>query len=120
MLVKIYASAVHGIKALTITVEVALTQGVKLYMVGLPDVAVKESEYRIRSSFENNGFSFPAQSVVINMAPADIRKEGSAFDLPIAVGLLAVTNQLPSARLADCIIMGELSLDGKLQPIRGR
>ncbi len=119
MLVKIYASAVHGIKALTITVEVALTQGIKLYMVGLPDVAVKESEYRIRSSFENNGFSFPAQSVVINMAPADIRKEGSAFDLPIAVGLLAVTNQLPSERLGDYIIMGELSLDGQLQPIRG-
>lgn len=119
MLVKAYGSAVHGIKSQTISIEVVLTKGVKLHLVGLPDSAVKESEHRIRSAFETNGFTFPRRSVVINMAPADLRKEGAAYDLPLAVGILAASEQLPHEELEEFIIMGELSLDGSLQPIRG-
>lgn len=119
MLVKTFGSAVHGISAQTIVIEVVTTQGVRLNLVGLPDNAVKESEYRIRSAFTTNGYSFPRKAIVINMAPADLRKEGSAYDLPLAIGILAASEQLPDEQLADYIIMGELSLDGKLQPIRG-
>lgn len=119
MLVKGYGSAVHGIKAVTIVIEVVTTTGIKLSMVGLPDNAVKESEQRIRSSFETNGFKFPRQSVIVNMAPADMRKEGSAYDLPIAVAILAASEQMPADELGNYVMMGELSLDGALQPIRG-
>ncbi len=119
MVVKTYSSAVQGIQAQTISIEVALTSGIKLYMVGLPDNAVKESEHRIRSSFAANDYAFPRRAIVINMAPADIRKEGSAYDLPLAIGIMAASGQLPDQGLADCVIMGELSLDGTLQPIRG-
>lgn len=119
MLVKTYGSAVHGIKSQTITIEVVITTGVKLYLVGLPDNAVKESEQRIRAAFDTNGYSFPRRSVVINMAPADLRKEGAAYDLPLAIGILAASEQLYSDALEEYIIMGELSLDGTLQPIRG-
>ncbi len=119
MLVKTFGSAVHGISAQTIVIEVVTTQGIRLNLVGLPDNAVKESEYRIRSAFATNGYSFPRKAIVINMAPADLRKEGSAYDLPLAIGILAASEQLPDEQLADYIIMGELSLDGKLQPIRG-
>jgi len=119
MLVKTFGSAVHGISAQTIVIEVVTTQGVRLNLVGLPDSAVKESEYRIRSAFSTNGYSFPRKAIVINMAPADLRKEGSAYDLPLAIGILAASEQISDAQLADYIIMGELSLDGKLQPIRG-
>lgn len=119
MLVKVYGSAVHGIKAVTIVIEVVTTSGIKLSMVGLPDNAVKESEQRIRSSFETNGYKFPRQSVIVNMAPADMRKEGSAYDLPIAVAILAASEQMPSEALGNYVMMGELSLDGALQPMRG-
>lgn len=119
MLVKCYGSAVHGIKAVTIVIEVVTTSGIKLSMVGLPDNAVKESEQRIRSSFETNGYKFPRQSVIVNMAPADMRKEGSAYDLPIAVAILAASEQVPSEKLGNYVMMGELSLDGALQPVRG-
>lgn len=119
MLVKSYGSAVHGIKAVTIVIEVATTRGIKLSMVGLPDNAVKESEQRIRSSFETNGYKFPRQAVVVNMAPADMRKEGSAYDLPIAVAILAASEQVSSSLLGGYVMMGELSLDGTLQPVRG-
>lgn len=119
MLVKCYGSAVHGIKAVTIVIEVATTSGIKLSMVGLPDNAVKESEQRIRSSFETNGFKFPRQAVIVNMAPADMRKEGSAYDLPIAVAILAASEQMPAESLGGFVMMGELSLDGTLHPVKG-
>ncbi|MGP1362611.1 MAG: YifB family Mg chelatase-like AAA ATPase [Bacteroides sp.] len=119
MLVKTFGSAVHGISAQTIVIEVVTTQGIRLNLVGLPDNAVKESEHRIRSAFATNGYTFPRRAIVINMAPADLRKEGSAYDLPLAIGILAASEQLPDEKLDQYIIMGELSLDGNLQPIRG-
>lgn len=119
MLVKGYGSAVHGIKAQTITIEVATTRGIKLALVGLPDNAVKESEHRIRSSFTEQKYPWPRQGVVVNMAPADLRKEGAAYDLPLAVSILAAQEVVSAERLAEYVIMGELSLDGKVKPIRG-
>lgn len=119
MLVKTYGSAVYGIKATTITIEVNVSQGINFILVGLPDVAVKESQQRIESAVQTFGFRMPGKKVVINMAPADIRKEGAAYDLPLAIGILAASEQINSDRLADYVIMGELSLDGTLQPIKG-
>ena len=119
MLVKAYASAVYGINATTITVEVNATQGVKYFLVGLPDNAVKESQQRIESALKTNGYKMPGQKLIINLAPADIRKEGSAYDLPIALAILAASGQINGEALKDYIIMGELSLDGGLQPIKG-
>ena len=118
-LVKTYGSAVFGIDATTITVEVNLSTGVAFHLVGLPDSAVKESQQRINAALRNTGFSFPGKKVVINMAPADIRKEGSAYDLTLAVGILAASGQIDAAQVEDYVIMGELSLDGSLQPIKG-
>lgn len=119
MLVKTFGSAVYGIKATTITIEVNVSQGINFFHVGLPDIAVKESQQRIESALQTHGYRMPGKKVVINMAPADIRKEGSAYDLPIAIGLLAASEQIRAEKLTDYIIMGELSLDGSLQPIRG-
>ncbi|MDQ3048381.1 MAG: YifB family Mg chelatase-like AAA ATPase [Bacteroidota bacterium] len=119
MLVKTYGSAVYGISATTVTVETNILPGVNLYIVGLPDSAVKESQQRIAAALKNNGFKIPGKSIVINMAPADIRKEGSAYDLTIAVGILAASQQIRNENVSDYIIMGELSLDGGLQPIKG-
>ena len=120
MLVKTYGSAVHGVNAHKITVEVNIGQGqMKYFMVGLPDNAVKESQFRIETALKNNGFKMPRQRLVINMAPADIRKEGSAYDLPIASGILAASGQMSSEKLEEFIIMGELSLDGGVLPIKG-
>lgn len=119
MLVKTYGSAVYGINATTVTVETNINPGVNFLMVGLPDSAVKESQQRIAASLKNNGYKIPGKSIVINMAPADIRKEGSAYDLTIAVGILAASEQILSDKVGDYIIMGELSLDGGLQPIKG-
>jgi magnesium chelatase family protein len=119
MLVKTYGSAVYGINATTVTVETNINPGVNFFLVGLPDSAVKESQQRIDAALKNNGFKIPGKSIVINMAPADIRKEGSAYDLTIAVGILAASEQIQSTRVGDYIIMGELSLDGGLQPIKG-
>ena len=120
MLVKTFGSAVYGVDAATITVEVNVCQGQKYFMVGLPDNAVKESLQRIESTFKTNGYDFPRTKVVVNMAPADIRKSGTAFDLPIALGILASSEQIsnPDA-LATYIIMGELSLNGEIRPIKG-
>jgi len=118
-LVKTYGSAVFGIDAITITIEVNISTGIAFHLVGLPDSAVKESQPRINAALKNNGFQFPGKKIVINMAPADIRKEGSAYDLPLAVGILAASGQISSAQLEDYVIMGELSLDGSLQPIKG-
>lgn len=119
MLVKTYGSAVYGINATTVTVETNINPGVNFLMVGLPDSAVKESQQRIAASLKNNGYKIPGKSIVINMAPADIRKEGSAYDLTIAVGILAASEQILSDKVSDYLIMGELSLDGGLQAIKG-
>jgi magnesium chelatase family protein len=120
MLVKTYGSAVHGVNAITITIEVNILQGLYYFVVGLPDSAVKEGQHRIESSLKILGYSMPRQKVVINLAPADIRKEGSSYDLPIALGILASSDQLtPKRELGHYIIMGELSLDGGLMPIKG-
>jgi magnesium chelatase family protein len=119
MLVKTYGSAVYGINATTITIEVNVTKGVNFILVGLPDNAVKESHKRIVTALRNIGFKNPGKEVVINMAPADIRKEGSAYDLPIAIGILAASEQINAEDVDKYIIMGELSLDGGLQPIKG-
>jgi magnesium chelatase family protein len=118
-LVKTYGSAVFGIDATTITVEVNLSTGIAFFLVGLADSAVKESQQRINAAMRNNGFEYPGKKIVINMAPADIRKEGSAYDLTLAIGILAASGQVVSEQLDDYIIMGELSLDGGLQPIKG-
>ena len=119
MLVKTYGSAVYGVNALTITIEVSISKGSKYYMVGLPDNAVKESLQRVASAINVSGFRMPRQKIVVNLAPADIKKEGSAYDLPIAIGILAASGQIPSDELNQYFIMGELSLDGSIQPIKG-
>ncbi|BAV10315.1 magnesium chelatase family protein [Filimonas lacunae] len=120
MLVKTYGSAVYGVDAITITIEVNVSAGLKYFIVGLPDNAVKESLQRIESAIKNNGLYMPRTKLVVNMAPADIKKSGSAFDLPIAMGILGATDQLTHPlRLQEYIIMGELSLDGKVQPMKG-
>jgi magnesium chelatase family protein len=119
MLVKTFGSAVYGINAVTITVEVNVAGGSKYYLVGLPDNAVKESMYRIGTALKNSGLVSPRTGVTINMAPADIKKEGSSYDLTIAMGILAASQQLGSDRLGKYLIMGELSLDGGLRPIKG-
>jgi len=119
MLVKTYGSAVHGIDATIITIETDVTIGLRFFLVGLPDNAVKESQQRIESALRINGFQIPGKKIVINMAPADIRKEGSAYDLPIAMGILAASNQINDAELEHYVMIGELSLDGGLQPAKG-
>lgn len=119
MLVKTYGSAVSGIHATTITIEVDVAQGIKFFLVGLPDNAVKESEQRIRAALKNNGYRIPGKKITINMAPADIRKEGSSYDLPLAIGILAASQQIKADKIASYLIMGELSLDGGLQAIKG-
>ena len=119
MLVKTYGSAVFGVDALTITIEVSIGGGNKYHIVGLPDNAIKESLRRIESAIQSAGLKMPRQKIVINLAPADIRKEGSAYDLPIAIAILAASGQIESPETADYFIMGELSLDGGLQPIKG-
>ncbi len=119
MLVKTFGSAVHGVDAQTITIEVNVGGGSGYFIVGLPDNAVKESQTRVDAAIINNEYSATRKKVVVNMAPADIRKEGSAYDLPIAIGLLAATDQVNPEELDKYIIMGELSLDGGLMPIRG-
>src|SRR5579872_119762 len=119
MLVKLFGSAVYGVEATTITVEVNVTAGLHTYVVGLADSAVRESIQRIESAIKSNGYFMPRTKVVVNLAPAGIRKSGSAFDLPIAIGVLAATGQLPTEGLSDYVIMGELGLDGHIHSIKG-
>ena len=122
MLVKTFASAVHGVQAHTITIEVNMTSGgteMKSFIVGLPDNAVKEAWQRIETAISHNGFRIKKKKYVFNLAPADIRKEGSGYDLPMAIGLLACTGNIPDTHLKDYLIMGELSLDGQIQPVKG-
>lgn len=119
MLVKTYGSAVHGVDAATITIEVNIDKGINFSLVGLPDSAVKESQQRIDAALVNTGYKIPGKKITINMAPADIRKEGSAYDLPLAIGILAASDQIKSDQVGEYIIMGELALDGELRPIKG-
>jgi magnesium chelatase family protein len=119
MLIKTFASSVYGIDAVTVTIEVNVSRGVRFFLVGLPDVAVKESQQRIESAFRTLGYKWPGKQVVINMAPADIRKEGSSYDLPLAVGILAADEEISHTKTDSFILMGELSLDGTLQPVKG-
>lgn len=119
MLVKVFGSAVFGIEATTISIEVHMDNGIGYHLVGLPDNAIKESSFRIAAALKNNGFQLPGKKITINMAPADLRKEGTAYDLTIALGILLASKQIKSPIPADYIVMGELSLDGQLLPIRG-
>jgi magnesium chelatase family protein len=119
MVAKTFGSAVSGVDAKLITIEVNVGQGTNFYMVGLPDSAVKESQQRVESALKFYGYRMPRQKVVVNLAPADIRKEGSSYDLPIALGIIQGSEQVYFPALEDYIIMGELSLDGKLRPIKG-
>ncbi|MEE3243322.1 MAG: magnesium chelatase domain-containing protein, partial [Bacteroidota bacterium] len=119
MLTKVYGSAVFGVEASTITIEVNIDKGIGYHLVGLPDNAIRESNYRIAAALQNNGFKIPGKKITLNMAPADLRKEGSAYDLTLAIGILAASGQIKAENLEEYIIMGELSLDGSLQPIRG-
>lgn len=119
MMVKLFASAVFGVDAITITTEVDVLEGLHVYMVGLPDNAVKESQHRVESAIKNNYYRFPRIKIIVNLAPADIRKTGAAFDLPIALGVLGATGQVPAEGLQRYVIMGELSLDGSVLPIKG-
>jgi len=119
MLKKVFASAVFGVEASTITIEVNVDKGIGYHLVGLPDNAIKESNYRIAAALQNNGYKIPGKKITINMAPADLRKEGSAYDLTLAIGILAASKQINAVNLEDFLIMGELSLDGSLQPIKG-
>ena len=119
MLIKVYGSAISGIVATTITIEVNIDKGINFLLVGLPDNAVKESQQRIASALNYYGYKIPGKKIVINMAPADLKKEGSAYDLPLAIGILGASEQICLDKLADYIIMGELSLDGSLNKIKG-
>lgn len=119
MLVKTFGCALFGIEAIQVTIEVNIERGINFYLVGLPDNAVKESQQRIQAAIGNLGYHYPHKKIVINMAPADIRKEGSAYDLPIAIGIMAASEQVSTDLLEQFVIMGELSLDGTLKPIKG-
>ena len=119
MLVKTFGCAIIGINAIIVTIEINSDKGIQFFLVGLPDNAVKESHQRIIASFSNLGYKFPRKRITINMAPADIRKEGAAYDLPLAIAVMAVSDQVEVSKLDQYVIMGELSLDGALNPIRG-
>jgi magnesium chelatase family protein len=119
VLVKTFGYAVHGISATKVTVEVNIAIGLNFYLVGLPDNAVKESQQRINTALKQHGYKIPGKQITVNMAPADIRKEGSAYDLTIAVGILAASEQIESNKTGDYVIMGELALDGELRTIKG-
>lgn len=119
MLVKVYGAAVYGIDAIQVTIEVVVENGISYCIVGLPDTAVKESHQRVQAAMKQSALDFPRRKVVVNMAPADVKKEGAAYDLPIAIGILAADEKLDSKNLDKFMIMGELSLDGSVLPIKG-
>lgn len=119
MLVKSFSASVQGLQASAVTIEVNATRGIRFVLVGLPDSAVRESYERITAAIENSGYHFPTRQITINMAPADVRKEGSGFDLPMAIGILATEGQVDAQVLNRYMMVGELSLDGSLQPIKG-
>lgn len=119
MLAKVYSASVQGLEAQQVTIEVNSARGIRFVLVGLPDNAVKESHERITAALENSGFPFPCKQITVNLAPANVRKVGSGFDLPIAIGILATAEKVDSSRLDKIMMVGELSLDGSLQPICG-
>ena len=120
MLARVYSSAIIGVDAYTVEVEVDIGKGLPVFdIVGLPDASVKEAKKRVRSAIKNSQFEFPAQRITVNLAPADIKKEGSSFDLPIAIGILVATEQFKAENLGDFIILGELALDGRIRKING-
>lgn len=119
MLVKTYCAAVNGLEVTTVTIEISMSRGVMYRLSGLGDTAVKESHDRIVAAFQNNGIKFPVADITVNMAPADLRKEGSSYDLPLAIGILSSMGRVQSDRLSDFMIVGELSLDGSIQPVKG-
>jgi len=119
MFIKVCGAAVQGIDAYIVTIEASTSRGIRFFLVGLPDSAVKESHERIVSAFHTNGYRFPSCQIIINMSPADIRKEGAAYDLPLAIGIMAASGNLDTSLLGDYVIMGELSLDGTVLPVKG-
>ena len=119
MLVKTYSAAVNGLEVTTVTVEISLMRGVMFHLSGLADAAVKESHDRIVAALQNNGYKFPVADITVNMAPADLRKEGSGYDLPLAIGILAAMEKVDAGILDKYMLVGELGLDGRLQPVRG-
>ena len=119
MLVKTFCAAVNGLEVTTVTVEVSMSRGVQFHLTGLADTAVKESYDRIKAALTNNGFKMPTMDITVNLAPADIKKEGSGYDLPLAIGILAANGKVKSDELDKYMLVGELGLDGRLQPIRG-
>lgn len=119
MLIQLYGSAVFGIDAQKITLEVNIDKGIGYHLVGLPDNAIKESNYRIAAALQNTGYKLPGKKITINMAPADVRKEGSAYDLPIALGILSASGQIKTSQIGEYIIMGEIALDGSIRAIKG-
>ena len=119
MLVKTYCAAVNGLEVTTVTVEVSMARGVQFHLTGLADTAVKESYDRIRAALTNNGFKMPTMDITVNLSPADIKKEGSSYDLPLAIGILAANGKVESEMLDKYMMVGELGLDGRLQPVRG-
>lgn len=119
MLIKTYGYTVQGVDAMRVTVEVNISQGINFYLVGLPDNAVKESQQRISAALKNHEYKIPGKQITVNMAPADVRKEGSAYDLTIAIGILAASEQITNVRIEEYVIMGELALDGQIRPIKG-
>ena len=119
MLVKVFSACLQGLQAITVTIEVNSTRGIRFILVGLPDSAVKESHERIMAAIENSGYHFPTRAITVNLAPADVRKEGSGFDLPLAIGILATENHVDTRLLEQYMMVGELSLDGSIMPIKG-
>ncbi|HUU41997.1 MAG TPA: magnesium chelatase domain-containing protein, partial [Desulfatiglandales bacterium] len=120
MLANVYSSSVIGIDAYIVQVEVDISRGLPSFStVGLAEGAVRESKERVKAALKNSGYHFPADRITVNLAPADIKKEGSGFDLPIGIGILAATGLIHQSSLADHIIIGELSLDGRIRPIKG-
>ena len=119
MLVKTYCAAVNGLEVTTVTAEVSMSRGIQFHLTGLADTAVKESYDRIKAALINNGFKMPTMDITINLSPADIKKEGSGYDLPLAIGILSANGKVESGNLDKYMMVGELGLDGRLQPVRG-
>ena len=117
MLTKVYSAAISGIDAFVVTIETVVQKGIGFSIVGLPDAAVKEAYTRITTALQHSGIGFPHKNTVINLSPADVKKEGAAFDLPMAIGVLASNDKVPTGQLSEYMIMGELSLDGSVLPV---
>ncbi|MBN2465955.1 hypothetical protein JXD38_10085, partial [candidate division WOR-3 bacterium] len=120
MLSRVLSASVFGVDGYIVTVETDITHGLSAFnIVGLPDAAVKESQHRVQAAIKNSGFTFPNRKITVNLAPADVKKEGPGFDLPMAVGILAAAGTIQTGKLRDLAFLGELSLDGSLRPVKG-